>query len=332
MNRIRCDLTGQGLADFAECRIGLPYFYGAKISHGILTEAFMQKLHEKLPELVTDAYMEQARQQGQVGKVNTDCSGLIGAYLGVELSSAQMYAVADRRLWIQTSELSEQKQRMEPVDLSFLRQKSELPDQCFATKISNIDAYFPVGTVLWKPGHVGVFFGRRGGEDWCVEAKGINYGTICSNVTDTDWQCGLLLPWISYDMENCLSDIKAGTFRAVRKAGKVSQKDDTYIMAERFSATRKGENPYLRPCVWIMCPEEAAQHSSVKKITYGEGVRWLQWELCEAGYPVSVDGIFGSETRNALQKFQISCELRPDGIAKFEELEKISLSPGSFHV
>ena len=133
-------------------------------------------------------------------------------------------------------------------------------------------------------------------------------------------------------MENCLSDIKAGTFRAARKAGKVSQKDDTYIMAEKVRATRKGENPYLRPCAWIMCPEEATQHPAVKKITYGEGVRWLQWELCEAGYPVPVDGIFCSETRNALQKFQISCELRPDGIAKFEELEKISLSPGSFHV
>lgn len=61
-------------------------------------------------------------------------------------------------------------------------------------------------------------------------------------------------------------------------------------------------------------------------------MRWLQWELCEAGYPISIDGVFGSETKTALQKFQISCELCPDGIAKFEELEKISLSPGSFHV
>lgn len=81
-----------------------------------------------------------------------------------------------------------------------------------------------------------------------------------------------------------------------------------------------------------MQPEEAAKHPAVKKITHGEGVRWLQWELCEAGYPISVDGIFGSETKIALQKFQISCELCSDGIVKFEELEKISLSPGSFHV
>lgn len=274
MVNLQSNLTGQGLADFAEGRIGTPYFYGAKISHGILTEEFVQELHEKLPDLVTDDYVERARQQGQVGKVNTDCSGLIGAYLGVELSSAQMYAVADQRIVYETY------------------------------------AWLPVGTVLWKPGHVGVFLGKCDGAYRCVEAKGINYGTICSNVTDNDWQYGLLFPWVSYDMENCRSD----------------------TMTEKFSITRKGENPYLRPYVWIMQPEEIAQHPAVKKITHGEGVRWLQWELCEAGYPVSVDGVFGSKTKTALQKFQISCELRPDGIAKFEELEKISLSPGSFHV
>lgn len=274
MMNLQSNLTGQGLADFAEGRIGTPYFYGAKISHGILTEEFVQELHEKLPDLVTDDYVERARQQGQVGKVNTDCSGLIGAYLGVELSSAQMYAVADQRIVYETY------------------------------------AWLPVGTVLWKPGHVGVFLGKCDGVYRCVEAKGINYGTICSNVTDNDWQYGLLFPWVSYDMENCRSD----------------------TMTEKFSITRKGENPYLRPYVWIMQPEEIAQHPAVKKITHGEGVRWLQWELCEAGYPVSVDGVFGSKTKTALQKFQISCELRPDGIAKFEELEKISLSPGSFHV
>ena len=102
MMNLQSNLTGQGLADFAEGRIGTPYFYGAKISHGILTEEFVQELHEKLPDLVTDDYVERARQQGQVGKVNTDCSGLIGAYLGVELSSAQMYAVADQRIVYET--------------------------------------------------------------------------------------------------------------------------------------------------------------------------------------------------------------------------------------
>ena len=323
MMNLQSNLTGQGLADFAEGRIGTPYFYGAKISHGILTEEFMKELHEKLPDLVTDDYVEQARQQGQVGKVNTDCSGLIGAYLGVELSSAQMYAVADQRIMIQNFESREQRSA---------KQKFGVSDQCFSLKMYETYAWLPVGTILWKPGHAGVFLGKRDGAYRCVEAKGINYGTICSNVTDNDWQYGLLFPWVSYDMENCRLDTVTEKFSAARKAVKLFQEDYTCVISEKFSITRKGENPYLRPCAWIMCPEKSAQHPAVKKITCGEGVRWLQWELCEAGYPVSVDGVFGSETKTALQKFQISCELRPDGIAKFEELEKISLSPGSFHV
>ena len=296
---MQSNLTGRGLADFAERRIGTPYFYGAKISHGILTEKFMSALHEKLPDLVTNDYIEQARQQGQVGKVNTDCSGLIGAYLGVELSSAQMYAVADQRIMIRNPKTY---------------------------------AWLPAGTVLWKPGHVGVYLGKRDDAYCCIEAKGINYGTICSNVTDNDWQYGLLFPWVSYDMENRRSDTMTEKFSAARKAVKLFLEDETCAISEKLIITRKGENPYLHPYAWIMQPEEATQCPSVKKITHGEGVRWLQWELCEAGYPVSVDGIFGTETKIALQKFQISCELRPDGIAKFEELEKISLSPGSFHV
>lgn len=207
MMNLQSNLTGQGLADFAEGRIGTPYFYGAKISHGILTEEFVQELHEKLPDLVTDDYVERARQQGQVGKVNTDCSGLIGAYLGVELSSAQMYAVADQRIMYESY------------------------------------AWFPVGTVLWKPGHVGVYLGKRDGAYRCVEAKGINYGTICSDVSDNDWKCGLLFPWVNYDVESHIID----------------------NTAEKFSITRKGENPYLRPCAWIMQPEEAAKHPETKK-------------------------------------------------------------------
>ncbi len=320
---MQSNLTGQGLADFAERRIGLPYFYGAKISYGILTEEFISALHEKLPDLVTDDYMEQARQQGQVGKVNTDCSGLIGAYLGVELSSAQMYAVADQRIMIRNLESREQR---------LTKQKFRLSDQCSSQEMLETYVCFPVGTILWKPGHVGVYLGKRDDAYCCIEAKGINHGTICSNVTDNDWQYGLLFPWVSYDMENRRSDTMTEKFSATRKKVKMLQEDDTCAMTKKLNITRKGENPYLRPCAWIMQPEEAAQHPEVKKITYGEGVRWLQWELCEVGYPVSVDGIFGIETKSALQKFQISCEMRPDGIAKFEELEKISLSPGSFHV
>ena len=46
-----------------------------------------------------------------------------------------------------------------------------------------------IGRALWKSGHIGVYIG----EGWCVEAKGINYGTIKYRVSSTPWQKALKL-------------------------------------------------------------------------------------------------------------------------------------------
>lgn len=51
-----------------------------------------------------------------------------------------------------------------------------------------------VGWALWKPGHIGVYIG----DGWCIEAKGINYGTIRSKVSSTPWQKVLKLCDIDY--------------------------------------------------------------------------------------------------------------------------------------
>ena len=51
-----------------------------------------------------------------------------------------------------------------------------------------------VGWALWKPGYIGVYIG----DGWCIEAKGINYGTIKSRVSATPWQKALKLCDIDY--------------------------------------------------------------------------------------------------------------------------------------
>ena len=52
----------------------------------------------------------------------------------------------------------------------------------------------------------------------------------------------------------------------------------------------------------------------IKKGNRGESVKWLQWELNEAGYNIDIDGIFGTATYNAVKKFQKSCKISVDGI------------------
>ena len=69
--------TGSGMVEYARGRLGTPYFYGAKIPEGNLTEKKMSTMHAMYPKVVTNAYMAKARRKGQVGKVNVDCSGLI---------------------------------------------------------------------------------------------------------------------------------------------------------------------------------------------------------------------------------------------------------------
>ena len=53
------------------------------------------------------------------------------------------------------------------------------------------------GWALWKPGHIGVFIGNG----WCIEAKGINYGTIKTKVSATAWQKVLKLCDIDYSSD-----------------------------------------------------------------------------------------------------------------------------------
>lgn len=64
---------------------------------------------------------------------------------------------------------------------------------------------------------------------------------------------------------------------------------------------------------------------TVKKGDKGTSVRWVQDKLKKAGYKLSVDGIFGLGTLNAVKKFQKAKKLTVDGLvgpATRKELER----------
>lgn len=134
---------------------------------------------------------------------------------------------------------------------------------------------FAIGTVLYKQGHVGVYIGMENGVPMCVEAKGILFGTIKSKVSDTKWQYGLTFSWISYTYE-------------VKVAG-----------------TWKGYNPYKEPSALLV-------YIYSKRNVISEDVKWMQWELVEAGYNILIDGKFGTNTKKALGEFQQSCKIKKD--------------------
>lgn len=240
-------LSGRGLADYALSKLGTPYFYGSKMN--VLTEAFMRQMNGAYPSTVTSAYIRKARAKGMVGKVCCDCSGLIGAYRGKQIGSSQLYSSATKRI----------------------------PVADWRT--------FPVGTVLWKNGHVGVYIG----DGMVVEEKGIDYGCIKSRIESTAWKYGLLFSDMNYDVKVVKSE-------------------------------SKGANPYTEPTMLITSNKIGIANKLKSFAVSGESVKWVQWELIEAGFKEEIykaggiDGICGDVTANCIKEFQRSCKITADGI------------------
>ena len=227
-------LTGKGMVEYAKGKVGTPYFFGAKME--ILTNALMANMHRLYPGTVTDRYMEKAKSMGNVGKINTDCSGLIGGYRNKQIGSAQLYQTASARLSVKEADK------------------------------------WADGVVCWRSGHVGVF-SRENGKKYVYEAKGIDYGTIKSVFDPAKWSAGLTFSDIAYIYEETVSD-----------------------------KSSHGPNPFPEPTV------------NLKLGANDQMVKWVQFELNEAGYQIDIDGDFGPLTDTAVRSFQRSCKIEVDGI------------------
>lgn len=198
------------------------------------TQEGVNRLARQYPNVFTSSYLNKIKKKGMIGKLAVDCSGLISQYTKKMLGSSQLYAQAYARL---------------PI--------AKWKD-------------FAIGTVLWKSGHVGVYLGNG----LVAEAKGIDYGTIVSKITDTKWAYGLTFSWIDYNIMRPI--------------------DSSEI-------TYKKTNPYPVPTRTLLSGRA------------GEDVKWVQWELNEAGYSIGITGIFDSTTKDATIDFQRSCKIEVDG-------------------
>lgn len=137
---------------------------------------------------------------------------------------------------------------------------------------------FAVGTVLWKEGHVGIYMGLINGVPYDVQEKGIDYGCITQPCSKTGWKYGLTFSWMTYSYAVNLSN----------------------------QASWKGTNPYAEP-------SEVVKYILAEMNTVKESVKWLQWELNEAGYNLNIDGKLGPKTLAALKAYQASCKIEVDG-------------------
>lgn len=148
------------------------------------------------------------------------------------------------------------------------------------------------GVITWRNGHVGVFYRNHNNEPIVIEAKGINYGTVFSKFNPAKWSKGLTFSWMDYDIKESASE----------------------------NATWREDNPYNKPTVILRYGAK------------GEGVKWLQWELIEAGEDLTpfggIDGVFGKGTLKAVESFQRNSLLLVDGEVGPKTIEKLTLDKG----
>jgi len=143
--------TNKGLIDFAASKIGTPYVYGMK--GAVMTRAKYNWLKKTYGSLVWDSDVK------KVGKVCTDCSGLISWYTGKEKSSSMFKAEA---------------KVVHPI-----------------STVENA----PVGAAVWRKGHIGIYVGKG----YAIEARGSAYGVVKTKIAKRDWTHWFLLNDITYE-------------------------------------------------------------------------------------------------------------------------------------
>ena len=121
--------TNIDLVAYVQSKIGTPYVYGTKME--LLTQALYNSLKKQYGSLVWPSDAD------KIGKVCTDCSGLISGYTGIIRGSAQYKEKASA-----------------------------------AYPISSISTA-PLGALVWKSGHIGVYVSN--GE--YIAADGSAYNT-----------------------------------------------------------------------------------------------------------------------------------------------------------
>lgn len=170
--------TGEGLALFAEkaAIAKTPYIYAT--FGQILTERKLSEVRRLHPERMSAKRYQYARDH-YVGKRTNDCYGLVKRYKwsggDVENPSLDDTPIYNGK---------------EDVNANTAYQKATVKG-----KISTIPEVR--GLIVWKPGHVGVYLGNGR----VAEARGFDYGTVITKLSDRPWTNWFQEVGISYDQQ-----------------------------------------------------------------------------------------------------------------------------------
>lgn len=165
--------TGKGLVEFAQAakKNNVHYLYGC--AYEILTVARLVELYNSYPKYISSSRYDYALKN-YINTRCTDCSGLVYGY------TKDVKRRTSAALWNQAA----------------IREKINF------NRLNEI----PVGAVLWREGHVGIYIGN--GQD--IEAQGFDTGIVQRNVKNTTFTHYLLFNDFKYNKP--VSGIKIAGF------------------------------------------------------------------------------------------------------------------------
>ena len=168
--------TGEGLALFAEkaAAAKTPYIYAT--FGQILTERKLSEVRRLYPDRMSEKRYQYARDH-YVGKRTNDCYGLVKRYKWSG-GDAENPSLDDTPIYDGKTD----------VNANTAYSKATVKG-----KISEIPEVR--GLIVWKSGHVGVYLG--GGR--VAEARGFDYGTVITKLSDRPWTNWFQDVGINYD-------------------------------------------------------------------------------------------------------------------------------------
>jgi hypothetical protein len=130
------------------------------------------------------------------------------------------------------------------------------------------------GQFIWRSGHIGLIEVDKNGKRWILEAQSTK-----TDLKRTEFES-------RYKSFTHYGNIKGVTYETTKATS---------------ATTTKTTNPYTKPT------------KLVKKGDISTSVKWIQWELRECGYKISIDGDFGINTEKTVKEFQKTKKLTVDG-------------------
>ena len=152
-----------------ESRLGQGYIYGAYFDR-IITEVYIQAKAAQYPLVYTSRYIERSRKW--IGQYAGDCVGMIKAAYWTDPAGVVTYGYMSRAD-VSANGMLAMSQRKGAM--------STMPDQA--------------GIFVHSVGHIGVYIGN--GE--VIEARGVDYGVVKTNLYLRPWSSWGEVPYINYD-------------------------------------------------------------------------------------------------------------------------------------